>query len=104
MFFIGEGVEWSLVRYRKRLLEKEVEPERRSAARGRFVIVVLLHARHTPVRQCAAEEGMGTLGQLDPGLVVDLACHKYVQAHPVAGDFVGSFAFFHRGIGGHSGR
>ena len=92
-------------RYRKRLLEKEVEPARRSAARGRFVIVVLLHVRHTPVRQCAAEERrMGTLGQLDPGLVVDLACHKYVQAHPVAGDFVGSSAFFHRGIGGHSGR
>ena len=82
-------------RYRKRLLEKEVEPARRSGARGRFVIVVLLHVRHTPVRQCAAEEGMGTLGQLDPGLVVDLACHKYVQAgsQPMAGD-VGSFAFF----------
>ena len=44
-------------RYRKRLLEKEAEPARRSGARGRFVIVVLLHVRHTPVRQCAAEEG-----------------------------------------------
>ena len=44
-------------RYRKRLLEKEAEPARRSGARGRFVIVVLLHVRHTVVRQCAAEEG-----------------------------------------------
>ena len=62
-----------MVRYRKRLLEKEAEPARRSGTRGRFVIVVLLHVRHTPVRQCAAEErGWAPLANLTLALSLTL--------------------------------